>query len=174
MVAMIKTGCTLTDLSGATTVQHLSSFIEQLGIFTVVETKLIVNENVFPNSRAIDFSSLKDKLRNAYLTDEDELINSSLLRTSEIEKTGSWLDTKIAKADLAKLIDANRLREVIGNNRSRVSLNKFEDILWECGVWVTKRTARSYFNYFSEGDFLDVRKLIEMCSMTYPEKTEGL
>lgn len=110
MVAMIKTGCTLTDLSGATTVQHLSSFIEQLGIFTVVETKLMVNENVFPNSRVIDFSSLKDKLRNAYLTDEDELINSSLLRTSEIEKTGSWLDTKIAKTDLAKLIDVNRLR----------------------------------------------------------------
>jgi len=83
MGALVSKNFTLANVLQASTLKELSSFIDQLGIFTPIEVKLIVEANLYEGSKAVDHDLLKKRLRDAHLTQEDEMLTSSLFQLAE-------------------------------------------------------------------------------------------
>ena len=94
-------------------------FIDQLGVFTPIEVKMVVEANLYEGSKAINHETLKKRLRDAHLTQEEEIINSSLLQLVDAPR-------EMVQRELIQTVDPMVLKALSGVNQKKVSLNKFE------------------------------------------------
>lgn len=89
------------------------------------------------------------RLRNAHLNRDEGALDQSLLVSSlKLSMTSS---KEATRNQLWHILPFETLKEIVGGNRGKIDLQAFESLLWECGVWVTKGTAKSYFNALAKG-----------------------